>query len=150
MRRATIALLGGLLLLFANGCAMLELVESRDLTGYKARFTDTQKQYTRLVRWNEFARASEAVEPEQRSAYLEALRKLGEIRFTDYEAEAPAYDAEAQTATVFVRYSAYHANTLSAVTLLEEQRWTRDLASGDWHVDHEGAPLVEAKGVGAR
>jgi len=150
MRRATIALLGGLLLLFANGCAMLELIETRDLMGYKARFTDAQQQYTRLVRWNEFTRASETVEPESRSTYLAALHQLGEIHFTDYEAQAPVYDAEVRTATVLVRYSAYHDNTLSAVTLVEEQLWTRDFESGDWHVDHEGSPLVESKGVGAR
>ena len=60
------------------------------------------------------------------------------------------YDADVRTATVLVRYSAYHDNTLSAVTLVEEQRWTRDFESGDWHVDHEGSPLVESKGVGTR
>ncbi len=150
MRRIKTALLGGLLLVLTNGCAMLELVESRDLLGYKAQLTDVHKQYTRFVRWNEFARASEAIEPEQRSAYLAALRALGEIRFTDYEAEAPVYDDAMETATVRVRYSAYHGNTLSAVTLVEEQRWTRDLESGGWRVGHDGAPLVEATSVGTR
>jgi len=150
MQRATIALLGGLLLLITNGCAMLELVDTRDFTGFKQQLTDTQKRYTRSMRWNEFTLASQVVAPESRSAYLKALDALGPIRITDYETAAPDYDAEALTATVVVRYAAYHEDTMQTVTLVEEQRWKRDLESGDWRLDHEGPPLVESKAVGAR
>ena len=150
MRRVTTALLAGALLLVSSGCAMLELVESRDFLGYKTRLSDTQKQYTRLVRWNEFARASEAVAPEQRGEFLAAMRALGEIRFTDYEAEAPVFDDLVESATVRVRYVAYHAETLAAVTYVEEQRWKREPGSADWRLDHEGPPLVASASVGAR
>lgn len=150
MRRTTTALLGGLLLLATSGCAMLELVETRDFLGFKTSLSDTQKRYTRLVRWNEFARASEAVSPEQRDEFLAGMRALGEVRFTDYETEAPVFDERVETAMVRVRYTAYHAETLSAVTYVEEQRWERTPGGSDWHVEHEGTPLIESASVGAR
>jgi hypothetical protein len=150
MRRATIGLLSGFLLLFGSGCAMLELVETRDFLGYKASLKDVQQKYTRFVRWNEFAQASQALEPEQQHEYLAAVRALGGIRITDYEAEAPEYDPLVETATVRVTYSAYHNETMQVITLVEEQRWKRDPQTNDWHLDHEGAPFVEAKSVGAR
>ncbi len=149
MRRATIALLGGLLIFCTNGCGMLALVDSRDFLGHQAQFSDVQRKYTRLVRWNEFVAASASVPPDQRSAYLASLRDLGQIRFTDYETEPPVFDEHVESATVRVHYFAYRADTASAVTLVEEQRWNRDLETGEWHVDHDGAPLTEAHGVGA-
>jgi hypothetical protein len=38
--------------------------------------SDIQKRYTRLVRWNEFARASQYVDPELREGYLNDARGL--------------------------------------------------------------------------
>lgn len=149
MRRATTIVLAGLLLSSTSGCAMLELAETRDFLGTKSHFADVQRKYTRLVRWNEFVAASASVASEDRSAYLASLRGLGEIRFTDYEAEPPVFDELAENATVRVRYFAYRADTATAVTLVEEQRWKRDAVTGDWQVDHDGAPLAEVRGVGA-
>jgi hypothetical protein len=150
MRRATISLLGGLWLLLGSGCAMMELAESRDFMGHKAQLTDAQKQYTRLMRWNEFSQASQSIDPEQRSAYLTALRDLGEIRITDYETAAPEFDELVDNATVRVRYTAYRNETLDVVTFSEDQLWKRDAESGDWRLTHDGAPLVLTKDVSAR
>lgn len=149
-RTTTTALLGVLVLLATSGCAMLELVETRDFLGFKTRLADTQKQYTRLIRWNEFARASEVVAPEQRGEFLDGLRALGNVRFTDYEADAPVFDDLVENATVRVRYAGYHAERLVVVTYVEEQHWKRIPGSDEWHLDHEGPPLTEAAGVGAR
>jgi hypothetical protein len=150
MRRVTFALLCGLLFSFGTGCVAMNALQEYDWMGTKARFTEEQKLYTRLVRWSEFSRASEKVDPESRSAFMKDLRGLGEIRFTDYEVEAPDYDRIAQTATVHVTYYAYRPETLEAATFTEDQIWKRDLETGDWHVDHEGPPLIPAQGVSAR
>ena len=150
MRRVTIALVSGLFLLFGTGCAMLELVETRDFLGYKMSLKDVQQRYTRYVRWNEFARASESIDPDQRAEYLAAVRKLGDLRVTDYETESPIYDPLVESATIRVSYSGYHNETMAMVTLVEDQHWKRDLNTNDWSLDHDGPPLVEAKAVGAR
>jgi hypothetical protein len=147
MRRVSIALLCGLLFSLGTGCVALQ---EYDWMGTKARFTEEQKLYTRLVRWAEFNRASEIVEPGSRSTFMKSVRSLGDIHFTDYEVDAPDYDRIAETATVHVSYSAYRPETLEAVTFEEDQIWKRDLVSGEWHVNHEGPPLVPVQGVSAR
>lgn len=139
-------LLGALGLQFATGCAALS---GWDWSGNEAQFKEMHKLYTRLVRWEEFARASEHVLPDERRDFLDAMRALGPLHFTDYESEAPEYDAITQTATVHVRYTAYRNDTLASVDFKEEQRWTRDLDTGAWHVEHDGPPLVPARDVGA-
>ncbi len=135
------------LALVASGCTTLS---NLDWTGHEASFEDDYKLYTRLVRWGEFERASRFVEPEQQEAYRDGIRDLGVLHFTDYEADKPKYDRLTETATVYVRYSAYRPATLETVSFTEEQRWKRDLETGDWRLEHEGPPLVAAKSVGAR
>jgi hypothetical protein len=147
MRRNALAALGGLFLLLETGCAT---IESLDWTGYEARFTEDQKLYTQLMRWEEWARASEHVPPDQRSDFMAAMRALGPIHVTDYEVGTPEYDAESQTASVHVRYFAYHKNTLQSVALSEDQHWKRNLETGKWQVDHDGPPLVAIDDVSAR
>lgn len=145
MRRLTMALMGAFLLVSGTGCAMMQSV---DWLGRESTFTDTYKLYTRLVRWGEFERASAYVEPADRDAYRNELRALGKLHITDYEVDKPIYDRLAQTATVHVRYEAYRPETLESIAFTEVQRWTRDLETGDWRVDHEGSPLVAAQSVG--
>lgn len=150
MRRSALAVLCGLSLLLVSGCAMVNAVANYDWTGFKAHFTDTQKRYTRLMRWSEFTSASAHVEPEDREAFLGDLRELGGLRFSDYEMSEPAYDRATQTATVRVRYFAYEEATLTGVTYTEVQHWRRNPMTGDWLVEHDGSPLVPQQQVGTR
>ncbi len=130
MRRSVIAGLCGLSLLVVSGCAMVNAVVDYDWSGFKAHFTDTQKRYTRLMRWSEFTAASAHVEPEDRKAFLAELGELGALRFSDYETDEPAYDRVTQTATVTVRYFAYREATLTSETFTEVQHWRRNPTDG--------------------
>ncbi|CAG1006913.1 hypothetical protein MYXO_03524 [Myxococcaceae bacterium] len=147
MRSVSIRLAAAWLVVLASGCASMPKV---DWTGSELAFKDAYKTYTRSLRWGEIERASAAVDPERRDAFLAGMRDLGEMHFTDYEIDETEFDSLAQTATVRVRYRAFRTDTLEDNTYLETQHWSRDAETGVWRVDHEGPPLVPARSVGAR
>ena len=147
MRRLSTILVGILLVALTSSCAAMP---DLDWTGAELSLKDAYKAYTRFIRWGEIERASAAVKPEQREAFLAGMRDIGELHFTDYEIDDTDFDRVAQTATVRVRYRAFRTDTLEDTTYLETQHWTRDLATGDWTLDHEGPPLVPSRSVGAR
>jgi hypothetical protein len=107
--------------------------------------SDIQKRYTRLVRWNEFARASQYVDPELREGYLNDARGLRGLRFTDYEVNWLDQAADGQSATAHVRYRGYStAKLLELPELSETQEWYFDLVKRRWLVRPDMAGLVAA------
>lgn len=100
--------------------------------GREHDFTESQKRYTQLVRWAEFARASQYVDPDFREAFRADVRRLSELRFTDYDIRRRS-DPEEQSATVHVTYQAYRIASLLETAVQEEQQWYRD-DSGRWWV----------------
>ncbi len=97
-------------------------------------FTDSQLKYTQMVRWSDFDRAEEFVDPEKREDFIEVTDKLGGIRFIDYRIHELEFDADKNEAQATVIYSAYKASAPTAVAVEEEQNWRLDDLTKTWVV----------------
>jgi type IV pilus biogenesis protein CpaD/CtpE len=106
------------------GCATI------DPWGHRRNLEDAQRTYTRMVRWGDFLKASVWVDPDLVERFMEDSEKLSDVRFTDYE--IGVLDVEGDSASVRVRYQAYHAATLLEGTLHETQDWYYE--DGKWRV----------------
>jgi hypothetical protein len=93
-------------------------------------FKETQRQYTQLMRFTEFAKAGHFVAPDARSEFRDATTALGDLRFSDYEVR----DIQdlGNTATAEVKYIGYRTSDPVVVTYVETQEWERD--GGVWLV----------------
>lgn len=120
--RAALIVLSGSVALGALGCATL--------TDQGAMFKDSQRRYTRLMRFTEFDRARAFVAVDAKDEFRETTEALGNIRFTDYEIEE--IESDGKVGTVTVQYSGYRPTTATVVTLSEEQHW--ELVGNTWTV----------------
>ena len=107
--------------------------------------SDIQKRYTRLVRWNEFGKASQYVDPELREDYLNNARGLRGLRFTDYEVSWLERAADGRSATAQVRSRGYSTAALTELPAFSEtQEWYFDRGKRRWLVRPDMAGLVAA------
>jgi hypothetical protein len=93
-------------------------------------FHDTQRHYTQLMRFTEYAKAGHFVAPDARGEFRHATAALGDLHFTDYEV-ADIQEA-GNTATAEVHYIGYRSSDPVTVTYVETQEWERD--GGVWLV----------------
>lgn len=100
----------------------------------ETHFTDSQLRYTQMVRWSDFKRAEEFVDPESRDAFYEVTDKLGGVRFIDYRIRSIEFDPETNEAVAKVIYSAYKASAPAAIAVVEDQAWHRDEETKTWMV----------------
>jgi len=110
-----------LALLLAGGalaCATTQELKEND-------FTEIQKHYTKLVRWSQFDRAREFVDPEAVGAFETQAATFGRVHFTDYAIRGVRFSEDGSTATVRVTYYAYLRTALVAFAFDEEQEWSR-------------------------
>ena len=121
---------------FAWAAALVALVgcQTLDPWGHRRNLEDAQRSYTQMVRWGDFERASEWVDPEERGRFLADAERLAEVRVTDYEIGSLDLDDEGGAATVRVSYRAYHLATLVEREVLEVQSWYFDGDTGRWQV----------------
>ena len=113
------ALAGALLLAgVAFGCATTQELRETD-------FTEIQKHYTKLVRWAQFDRAREFVDPEAVGAFETQAQSFGRVHFTDYAIRGVEFSPDGATATVRVTYYAFERTALVAFAYDEQQEWSR-------------------------
>ncbi len=130
----------------AAACAALLLAGCQttifDAFGFDDDFKHIQRRYTRLVRWNEFNKASEFVDPALRVNYLRDAHDLKGLRFTDYEVSWIEESEDHLTAKAHVVYSAYWTAALLVLPELEEtQEWYREPETQRWLVRPDIASL---------
>ena len=95
---------------------------------------ETQRLYTRHMRWSDYDRAAKFVAPEGREAFLERTDQLGPLRIIDYRVLLMDIEDQALSATVLVNYSAYRRSSPVAIIVRERQQWQRETETGKWHV----------------
>jgi hypothetical protein len=91
----------------------------------QTEFSEIQKHYTKLVRWAQFDRAREFVDPEAIGAFETQAATFGRVHFTDYAIRGVTFSEDGTSATVRVTYYAYARTALVAFAFDEEQEWSR-------------------------
>ena len=117
--RVTMIWIVGLALL--SGCA----ATLTDPLGRRQALESVQKQYTELIRWGDFERASKYVDPQQRESFVALSRSFETIRLTDFEIAEIEYSGGDEV-SVAVTYRGYAVDTLLERRFREEQVWTRE------------------------
>lgn len=122
IHRIAMLVLGSALAIGSWGCATL--------TDQNVMFHETQKRYTRLMRFTDFDRARSFVAADARDAFRDRTVALRDIHFTDYAIQE--IDNGKTSATVTVEYTGYRSSSPVVITFSEEQHWT--LADNAWTV----------------
>ena len=122
IRRVAMLVLGGAVAVGAWGCA--------SLTDQNTMFHETQKRYTRLMRFTDFDRARSFVAADARTAFNDRTVALRDIHFTDYAIQQ--IDNDKTSATVLVEYTGYRSSSPVVISFSEEQHW--ELAENAWTV----------------
>lgn len=118
---ACVFLLGGV---SAIGCAFGE-IRLDDPFQRKYSLEEATKRYSDYVRWSDFNRASQFVDPEFRDDFLRNAPAFQEVRFTDYKTDPVELDEEKVVATIVVRYFAYRLSNPIEIEIRETQEWER-------------------------
>lgn len=95
---------------------------------------EAQHRYTTLVRFGDFKRASDFVNPDDRAFFMKSMKNLDEARFTEYETGTVELDDERARATIIVTYTIYTPSIPFEFEVSETQVWTRDGISNNWQV----------------
>jgi hypothetical protein len=106
------------------GCANGEF-RFNDPIGREKALEAVQKEYTSLVRWNEFDQAAQFVHPDARAEFL-AEAPGEDLRFTDAETKPIEIDEELASANVQVTYLAYNRHSPYEYKVEEDQAWERE------------------------
>jgi hypothetical protein len=144
MRRARAGRWLCLALLLGLGC------QSMDAMGRRSALKETQLHYTQMLRWGEFERASQLVEPEVREEFQRYAPVLDGMRITEYDIGDIAYAEGSQSATVTVTYHAYSLATLVETRFREQQEWIREDGSNTWRVRPRIDGLLDVAAPDAR
>ena len=81
-----------------------------DPLGRRSALKKVQLQYTQAIRWGNFEKASEFVDPDLREEFLGLLDAFEKIRVTDYDIGSIQYESS-DLAKVTVTYHAYTVGT---------------------------------------
>ena len=100
-------------------------------------YDEAQKRFTRSLRWNQIAMASELVDPEHREEFLSHADLFQSLRFSDYEILTEDIDTDWSTATVDVMFHAYTLSSMLERSIRVHQAWYRDEETGRWWVRPE-------------
>jgi hypothetical protein len=133
MRNAIAALLLAATSLFGTGC--IWSYGQLDVTGAGEAFDDSYERFTRLVRWGHWEMATELVAEDQREPFIDAMRALGDVKFTDWEVMNLDVGDGFKTAHVEVRLEGYRQATLETFSAVMVQEWeSSGEMKGTWHV----------------
>jgi hypothetical protein len=128
------------------GCAFGD-VNPKDPFKRKYSLSEAQHQYTQLVRWSEFTKASNYVHEDVKSDFVNNAPSLRELRFTDYETGPLDIDSETGAASIDVTYYAYRPTNPLEITITETQYWARDGITNNWKVKPRFEGLEELEGL---
>ena len=135
------ALLVPLVLLCVSGCLSVVI----DPMGRQRALAETQRSYTKLIRWGNFEKASELVDPTVREEFLACLPALKQIRITDFEiGELDFAEGGLDVASVTVNYQGYSLSSFVETPIREEQEWHRQGRSNVWLVRPQIQGIVSA------
>jgi hypothetical protein len=122
IRRVAMLVLGGAVAVGSWGCA--------SMADQNTMFHETQKRYTRLMRFTDFDRARGFVAEDARDAFHARTVALRDIHFTDYVVQE--MDNGKTSATVLVEYTGFRSSSPVVINFSEEQHW--ELAENTWTV----------------
>ena len=117
-------------LLFGTSC----LNVLADPLGRRTALQQTQRSYTKYVRWGDIEAASEFVEPELRDAFLGYASAFEGLRITDFDIGKISYGKGHASATVRVSYHGYSLASLVEKQIRETQEWVRPGRGNTWWV----------------
>ena len=130
-----IALIPLLVLPLLLGTSCLTLID--DPLGRRTSFAQTQRSYTKHVRWGDIESAADFVDPELREEFLRFEPSFDSIRITDFDIGKVEYGKSLETATVRVTYHGYSMSTLLEKRIHETQEWVRPGHGNTWWVRPE-------------
>ncbi len=122
IRRVAMLVVGCAVAVGAWGCA--------SMADQNTMFHETQKRYTRLMRFTDFDSARSFVAVDARDAFRDRTVALRDIHFTDYAVQE--MDNGKTSATVIVEYTGYRSSSPIVISFSEEQQW--ELAENIWTV----------------
>lgn len=93
-----------------------------------------QDDYTQLVRWSEFKKASLFVHKDLKKNFLRGAPNFKNFRFSDYQSGPIEYDDDEATVVVEVTYTAYSMLHALEVEIYETQTWEREDTGNNWKV----------------
>ncbi len=125
-----IAMLLLLPLLFSTSC----LHALGDPLGRRHALKESQRDYTKYVRWGDIEAAARFVDPELREAYLGYRPIFEGVRITDFDIGKIHYGDGVASASVRVTYHGYSLESLVEKRIRETQEWVRPGHSNTWWV----------------
>ncbi len=132
-------------LLFSMSC----LNVLADPLGRRHSLQESQRDYTKYIRWGDIEAASEFVDPELRDAFLGYGPTFEGLRITDFDISKISYGKGHASATVRVTYHGYSLESLVEKQIRETQVWVRPGRGNTWWVrpDLDGGVggITEAK-----
>jgi len=110
---------------------------------------ESQRKYAEALRWGNFEKAAQYVDPQMRSDFLSFADAFETIRITDYDIGEVSLDEKTLAqAEVDVIYRGYVLPQYVEKRVRDHQVWYRDKESGnEWRVRPEFAALLD--GIGA-
>jgi hypothetical protein len=113
----------------AAGCLALH-----DPLNLEGSFHRHQRAFSADVRWGEWEKAAEYVEPEGRADFDALSRALADFRVTDYEVRDVQLDEPRKHAVAIVVYQGYEVSMPVEREVVVTQHWRFDEGAGEWYV----------------
>ena len=130
-----------LIVLFGISGCLSAITDPLDRRG---AFEDTQTKFTQYVRWGKFQEASQFVDPEIRAEFMSHAPEFSDLRFSDYEIIGVDIQDGVKSASVEVRFTAYHLSSPIERSVDLPEEWTRNTATGSWTVKVDIEKLRDA------
>lgn len=130
--------LGLLLLMLAfAGCATRQRASQLD---------ETLRNYAALIRWNEFAAASDYYDPQLRQTHPITrldVQRLEQFRVAGYDERSQSISPDGARATQSVEIRLYNVHTMAERVIVDHQVWRYDPDAKRWWL-RSGLPDVTA------
>jgi hypothetical protein len=132
----------GVLLFTAAAIVSIGCFKLTDPLGREDALEETQREYTKLVRWGEIEKASVYVDPALRQEFLAYEDDFEAIHVADFDIGNIHFE-DGNEAFVVVTYHAIIKRRATEYAIKQEQRWYRDGRSNTWHVRPDMAGFSE-------